>query len=66
LSALGDDRVAWLYGAIGAIIILLALIFKAFTALGHAEDYLPAKETSAAAPAQLENGRLAPDTPDLA
>jgi predicted MFS family arabinose efflux permease len=43
IKALGDARVAWVYGGIGVIVLALALVFKTFTALGHAEQYLPAE-----------------------
>jgi MFS family permease len=49
LNAVGDARVGWLYGAIGVIVLALALIFKLFTALGRAEEYLPAGAERAAA-----------------
>jgi MFS family permease len=41
-------NVALVYGAIGVITFLIALAFR-FTALGHAEDYLPAEEQPAKA-----------------
>jgi MFS family permease len=44
IRALGDARVGWVYGAIGVIVFALAVIFRSFTALGRAEDYLPADE----------------------
>jgi hypothetical protein len=43
IKALGDARVGWVYGGIGVIVLTLALVFKTFTALGHAEQYLPAE-----------------------
>jgi MFS family permease len=63
IKALGDSRVGWVYGGIGVIVLALALVFKTFTALGHAEDYLPAEEGPEPV---LEDRRLSPDAPDLA
>ena len=60
INALGQDRVGWVYSAIGVLIFGLAVFFRLFTALGHAEHYLEEPEP------QLEDRRLAPDAPDLA
>jgi MFS family permease len=60
LKAIGNERVGWLYGAIGVLIFGLAVFFRLFTALGHAEDYLDEKEP------ELEDRRFAPDAPDVA
>ena len=60
IDALGQDRVGWVYSAIGVLIFGLAVFFRLFTALGHAEDYIEEPEP------QLEDRRLAPDAPDLA
>jgi MFS family permease len=57
IGALGDARVGWVYGAIGAIVFALALFFRTFTALGHAEDYLPEEDPVAAA-SQIEEDPL--------
>jgi MFS family permease len=47
IKALGQQRVEWVYGADGVIVVVLALIFRQFTALGHAEDYLTPDEAAA-------------------
>jgi MFS family permease len=58
IKALGDARVGWVYGAIGAAVFGLALIFKVFTALGRAEEYLPEGEPGGQEVA--DRGALAP------
>jgi MFS family permease len=50
IDALGQDRIGWVYGGIGAIVAVLALFFRSFTALGHAEDYLPDEAVEEQAP----------------
>jgi MFS family permease len=49
IKSLGEARVGWVYGAIGVMVFCLALIFKTFTALGRAEEYLPEGEQEEAA-----------------
>ncbi len=61
IKSLGQQNVEWVYGAIGVIIVGLALFFKAFTALGHAEDYLTDTEDEQAEKEALEELGLAPD-----
>jgi MFS family permease len=62
IKALGDARVGWVYGAIGVIVVALALVFKAFTALGRAEEYLPAdQDPEAVLPAPVPPIATAPD-----
>jgi MFS family permease len=51
INALGTARVGWVYGGIGVIVFGLALFFRAFTALGHAEDYLESEPEAPTAPA---------------
>jgi MFS family permease len=62
IKALGQARVGYVYTGIGVIIFCLALFFRFFTALGHAEDYLPDAEE----PVPLEDRGFAPRAPDLA
>jgi MFS family permease len=54
IAALGQENVGWVYGAIGVLIIMFALFFKAFTALGRAEDYLPAEDEAEAGESEPE------------
>jgi MFS family permease len=54
--------VAHVYTGIGVIEICIAGFFWAFTALGRAERYLPKPGEEP----PLEDGRLAPDAPDVA
>ena len=59
IKALGETRVGWVYGAIGVIVVALAVIFRTFTALGRAEDYLPPEESPEAAEVESESPALA-------
>ncbi len=65
IKALGPAQVGYVYAVIGAIVVCLALFFRFFTALGHAEDFLTDVEEEAAEEA-LEDRGLAPDAPDFA